>query len=46
MCKMSRSSSRRRGFTLLEVMLVLLILVVLGSVATVAVLRTQRNAGS
>ena len=44
MYKRLRRSSWRRGFTLLEVMLVLLILVVIGSVATVAVLRMQRNA--
>ena len=44
MCKLSRKSNRRHGFTLLEVMLVLAILVIIGSVATVAVVQMQRNA--
>ena len=45
MCSNShKNSRRRRGFTLLEVMLVLVILVIIGSVATVAVIQMQRNA--
>ncbi|WP_425616413.1 type II secretion system major pseudopilin GspG [Anatilimnocola sp. NA78] len=36
--------SRRRGFTLMEVLLVLAILVILGSIVTVSVIRMQRTA--
>ena len=35
---------RRRGFTLMEILLVLAILVVLGSLVTVGYVRIQRNA--
>ena len=44
MCDKSRQSSRRHGFTLMEVMLVLVILVIIGGVAGVAVVQMQRNA--
>ena len=44
MCECPRHSRRRRGFTLLEVMLVLAILVIIGSIAAVAVVHMQRNA--
>jgi general secretion pathway protein G len=40
----ARRSRRRRGFTLMEVLLVLAILVVLGSMVTVGYLRIQQGA--
>ncbi|QDU26147.1 Type II secretion system protein G precursor [Anatilimnocola aggregata] len=39
-----RQSTRRRGFTLMEVLLVLAILVILGSIVTVSVLKMQATA--
>ena len=41
---MKRRRNRRRGFTLMEVLLVLAILVVLGSMVTVGYLQIQKNA--
>lgn len=41
---MSRRSKRRRGFTLMEILLVLAILVVLGSMVGVGYFQVQRNA--
>lgn len=41
---MSRRSRRRRGFTLMEILLVLAILVVLGSMVGVGYVRIQQNA--
>lgn len=41
---MKSRRNRRRGFTLMEVLLVLAILVVLGSMVTVGYLQLQRNA--
>lgn len=40
----SRPPRRRRGFTLMEVLLVLAILVILGSFVTVGYIRLQKNA--
>lgn len=42
--KTRRNSRRRRGFTLMEVLLVLAILVILGSFVTVGYIRLQKNA--
>ncbi|MBN1589788.1 MAG: type II secretion system major pseudopilin GspG [Pirellulales bacterium] len=44
MCKSSKPSRRRRGFTLVEVMLVLAILVIIGSIVTVNLVQAWRNA--
>lgn len=44
--RMNRRRSLRRGFTLLELMLVMAILVLMSSLAVVAVLNLQRNANS
>jgi general secretion pathway protein G len=44
MCKMSKRRSRRRGFTLIEVMLVLAILGIIASLTAVAVVQAQRRA--
>jgi general secretion pathway protein G len=41
----SRRSRRRRGFTLMEVLLVLVILVMIGSIAVTALSSAQRKAG-
>jgi general secretion pathway protein G len=41
---MNRRSRRRRGFTLMEILLVLAILVVLGSLVTVSYVQIQKNA--
>lgn len=41
---LSRRPRRRRGFTLMEVLLVLAILVILGSLVTVSFVRMQRTA--
>jgi len=41
---LSRRPRRRRGFTLMEVLLVLAILVILGSLVTVSFVRMQQNA--
>jgi general secretion pathway protein G len=40
----SSRRARRRGFTLMEVLLVLAILVILGSIVTVSVIQMQRKA--
>jgi general secretion pathway protein G len=42
----SRTGRRRRGFTLMEVLLVLAILVILGSLVTVSFIRIQQNANT
>jgi len=41
---MSRRFRRRRGFTLMEVLLVLAILVILGSLVGVGIMKMQKNA--